>query len=92
MVDEMVETEKLVEVSKPVFYGFMFVAAVTMTVAPSFAGTLMGVAMMSAISFVSASLSDMFEDDWGRFMKILSVLTLLGSVLSGAFLASMLAF
>lgn len=94
MIDEdtpSVDRESLIEVSKPLFYGFTFMAALTMTVSPQFAGTLLGVAVMAAVSFVAAGLSDIMQDDWKRFMDIVAIVTLLGSVLAASYISTLLA-
>lgn len=87
-----VDRDALISISKPLFYGFTFIAGVTITVSPAYAGTLLGIAMISAITFVSAGLSDMLEGDWQRFMEIISILVLLTGVLAGSYVAAMLSF
>ena len=87
-----VDQEQLIDVAKPLFYGFTFMAGITMMISPAYAGTLLGVAMISAITFVSAGLSETLESDWQRFMDIISILVLLIAVLAGAYVAAMLSF
>lgn len=87
-----VNKEELIGVAKPLFYGFAFIAGVTMTVSPAYAGTLLGIAMISAIAFVSAGLSETLDEDWQRFMEIIAVLILLTAVLAGSYAAAMLSF
>lgn len=88
----IVDQEDLIKTSKPLFYGFAFMASIALVVAPGFAGTILGVAMMAAITLVAAGLSDTLNDDWGRFMDIVAVVTLLGAVLGGAYIATILSF
>lgn len=87
-----VDRESLIEVSKPLFYGFTLLAAVSLTVSPQFSGTLLGVATLAAITFVSAGLADLMEDDWERFIDIIAVITLLGAVVTASYTAILLSF
>lgn len=87
-----VEKESLMDASKPLFYGFVFMAGVTMTISPAFAGTFLGIAVMAAISFVAAALSDSLNNDWQNFIEIISVVTLLSAVLAGSYAATYLSF
>ena len=87
-----INKEELIDVAKPLFYGFIFMAGITIMVSPEHAGTLLGIAMIAAIAFVSAGLSETLDDDWQRFMNIVSVLILLIAVLAGSYFAAMLSF
>ena len=87
-----VEREELVDVAKPLFYGFIFMAGISLTVSPAYAGTLLGIAMISAVGFVSAGLSESLDGDWQKFMDIVSVLIVLTAVLAGSYIATMLSF
>lgn len=93
MIDETefsVDPELLQESSKPIFYGFTFLAGLTLTQTPAYAGTLLGTGLLAAISFVSAGLKDGLEEDWERLMEIVSVVSLLGSVMAASYLAMVL--
>jgi hypothetical protein len=93
MVDtniDLAEDDKLIEISKPLFYGFTFLAALTVNVSPAYAGTLLGVAIMSSICFVSIGLSSTVNEDWQRVLQIISVVSLLGALLAGAYISAML--
>ena len=95
MVEEQsfsVERDQLIRISKPLFYGFIFLAGVALTISPAYAGTLLGIGIISAIGFVSAGLSESLEGDWQRFMDIVSVLIILTAVLAGSYIAAMLSF
>lgn len=95
MVEEQnfsVKRDQLIKISKPLFYGFTFMAGISITVSPSYAGTLLGIAMIAAVGFVSAGLSDTLDGDWQRFMDIVSVLVILTAVLAGSYVAAMLSF
>lgn len=87
-----IDRESLIEISKPLFYGFSFLAAISLMVSPVFSGTLLGVAVMAAISFVAAGLADTMTEDWERFTEIISVVTLLGAVVTASYVATLLAF
>lgn len=95
MVEEQsfsVERDQLVSISKPLFYGFAFMAGISLSVSPAYAGTLLGIGMISAVGFVSAGLSDSLDGDWQRFMDMISVLIVLTAVLAGSYVAAMLSF
>jgi len=95
MVEEQsfsVERDQLIRISKPLFYGFTFMAGISITVSPAYAGTLLGIGMISAVGFVSAGLSDSLDGDWQKFMDIVSVLIVLTAVLAGSYIAAMLSF
>jgi len=67
-------------------------AGISLTISPAYAGTLLGVGMISAIAFVSAGLSKSLDGDWQKFMNIVSVLIVLMAVLAGSYVAAMLSF
>jgi hypothetical protein len=90
--DFSVERDQLIKISKPLFYGFTFLAGISLTISPAYAGTLLGVGMISAIAFVSAGLSKSLDGDWQKFMNIVSVLIVLMAVLAGSYVAAMLSF
>lgn len=93
MIDETsfsVDPELIQESAKPIFYGFVFLAGVTITQIPAYAGTLLGTGLLAAISFVSAGLTEGLEDDWERLMEIVAVVSLLGSVMAASYLAMVL--
>ncbi|MFT4892486.1 MAG: hypothetical protein ACI8Z7_000261 [Candidatus Nanohaloarchaea archaeon] len=87
---DLADEDKLIEISKPLFYGFTFLAALTIGVSPAYAGTLLGVAVMSSICFVSIGLSSTVNEDWQRVLQIIAVVSLLGSLLAGAYISAML--
>ncbi len=92
MKDEFISTEKTVEVAKPIFYGFTILSAFALSLDPSYAGTLLGVAVMAAVSFVSATIADMLEGDWKELTEAISLLTLLAAVLAASYVSTLLAF
>ena len=87
---DLAENDKLIEISKPLFYGFTFLAALTVNISPAYAGTLLGVAIMSSICFVSVGLSNTVNEDWQRVLQIIAVVSLLGALLAGAYISAML--
>jgi len=84
------EDDKLIEISKPLFYGFVFLAGLTVSVSPAYAGTLLGVAVMSSICFISVGISGIVDEDWQRVLRIIAVVSLLGALLAGAYISAML--
>lgn len=87
---KLADEDRLIRVSKPIFYGFVFMAAVALNSSTAFSGTLLGVAIMSSICFIAAGISDMVNDDWQRVLQILALVSLLGALLSGAYLSAIL--
>lgn len=87
---DLADNDKLIEISKPLFYGFTFLAALTISYSPPYAGTLLGVAILSSICFVSVGLSSTVNKDWQRVLQIIAVVSLLGALLAGAYLSAML--
>lgn len=87
-----IERDQLIRISKPLFYGFTFMAGISLAVSPAYAGTLLGIGMISAVGFVSAGLSHSLDGDWQKFMDIISVMIVLTAVLAGSYIAAMLSF
>lgn len=83
--------EKLIEISRPLFYGLTFLAGISLAVSPNFSGTLLGQAVLAAIAFVAAGLGHELDDDWTRFLDLISVTSLLLVVLFAAYTAARLA-
>jgi len=91
MVDRInfdADKELLIKVSKPLFYGYIFLTGIAMMVQPKIAGTMMGVSVMAAIAFISAGISDSVSKDWSSFMEIVSIMTLMASLLAASYLAA----
>jgi len=89
-VDFDADKDLLINISKPLFYGYMFLTGVAIAVHPGIAGTMMGISVMAAITFVSAGFSDSLEGDWGRFLEIISVITLMASLLAASYTAAII--
>ncbi|PSG99210.1 MAG: hypothetical protein BRC29_03735 [Nanohaloarchaea archaeon SW_7_43_1] len=87
---DLAENDKLIEISKPLFYGFTVLAAFTLSISPAYAGTLLGVAVMASICFVSVGLSNTVDEDWQRVLRIIAVVSLLGALLAGAYISATL--
>ncbi len=86
------DNSRLIEVSKPLFYGLIFLAGLSFTTSSAVSGTLFGLAVLSAITFVSAALAESLEDDWKRFLDLIAVTSLLLVVLFSAYTSAMLSF
>lgn len=82
------DREKLVDVSKPLFYGYLFLAGIT----TEYTGALLGLASTASLCFVSATLASSVEDDWQSVLDIIALMTLLVAVASAAFFAAMNTF
>lgn len=83
-----VDREKLVDVSKPLFYGYLFLAAFT----SQYTGTLLGLASTASLCFVSATLASSVKDDWQSVLDMIALITLLVAVATGALFAAMHSF
>lgn len=87
-----VDKDRMIEMSKPLFYGFVVLSAVSLLKFPSYAGTLLGVAMLAAITLIASGIGEMLEDDWSNFMEIIAMVTLMSAILAGSYLATVLSF
>ena len=90
MIDETefsVDPKLIQESAKPLFYGYTFLTGLTLNQSPAYAGTLLGTALLAAISLVAAGFTDGIEDDWKRLMEIVSVVSLLCAVMAASYLA-----
>lgn len=84
------DREKVFKASKPIFYGFVALTAFTIQVSPAFSGTMLGIGVMALIAVVSSSLADSMNDDWSRFLDIISIVTLMSAVLASSYMAALL--
>lgn len=84
------DREQIINVSKPIFYGYLFIAGVRMlnNGSSSGVGTIMGLSVMASITFVSAGLAKGVDEDWRAFLDLISVISLLFAVLFGSYLAA----
>lgn len=85
------DREQLVEISKPLFYGYVFMAGVSLaTYSKAYAGTLLGLSGLAALTFVSAGLAQGMKDGWRSFLDLISITSLLMAVLFGSYTAAAL--
>ncbi len=84
------EREALIDISKPLFYGFTFIAGVALTINPPYAGTLLGLAVLASLTFVSAALAEGMEDDWKAFLDLIAITALLMAVLFASYTSAAL--
>lgn len=85
------DRDELVNISKPLFYGYVFIAGISMlSVSTSYAGTLLGISGLAAITFVSAALAQGMEEDWSSFLDLIAITSLLMTVLFGSYTAASL--
>lgn len=92
MIDDSldIDQEILIKLSKPLFYGFTFLSGLSLLISVNFAGTMMGLAVLSSISLVSAGLADAVEEDWARFLDVISISSLMVIILFASFTAARL--
>lgn len=86
------DREQVFKAAKPLFYGFMILTAFAMIGDSGLAGTMLGIGVMALIAVVSSSLADSMNDDWSRFLDIISIVTLLSAVLASSYMAALLSF
>jgi len=82
-----VDNNKLIEASKPLFYGFVVLAAFVFSKSPGFSGAVLGVSVMAALTFVSASLTDILDEEYRKFAEVIAVSTLLFAVLAASYIS-----
>jgi hypothetical protein len=87
-----IDREQFVKVARPLFYGYVAMAAFSLVAMPEYAGNMFGLALIPAISMVSASLSKGVKGDWQSFLDVISLLSLLAALLLGTYVSSILAF
>jgi len=92
MIDESLELDQevLIKISKTLFYGFSFLAGVSLMVSINFAGTMFGLAVLSSITLISAGLADAVGEDWARFLDVVAVSSLMVVLLFASFTAARL--
>lgn len=86
------DRSELIEVAKPLFYGYVFLAGVeilssTTSYVPVHVGTLLGMSGLASLAFVSAALAEGVEDDWKSLLDLISITSLLSAVLFGTYIA-----
>jgi hypothetical protein len=86
-----IDGHELVNVAKPLFFGYVFLSGLVMFRIPQYSGTMLNIAMLSAVSFVSAALSESAEGDWKSLLDLIAVISLLFSILFGTYMAASLA-
>lgn len=87
------DREIVMRISKPLFYGFILLSGISMfAVSVSYAGTLLGMAVLPYIAFVAAGLAESMEDDWANFLDLIAVSTLLISVVFASYTSAYLSF
>ncbi len=84
------DREALIRISKPLFYGYTFIAGVAMTMSTAYAGTLMGLAVLASLTFVSAALAEGMEEDWQSFLDLIAITALLLAVLFASYTSAAL--
>jgi len=89
MVD--LDREKIMEVAKALFYGYVFLAGIGLLTDHSYTGTLFGLAVLSSLTLTSMAISEGIRDDWQRFLDLIAILTLMLAVLFGSYISLALA-
>lgn len=86
------DREQLMKVAIPLFYGYAAMAALSLVGMPRYAGNIMGLAMIPAITIVSAGFSKGVEGDWKSLLDLISVISLLAALLLGTYVSATLAY
>ena len=85
------DRSELIDISKPVFYGYIFLAGVNMMLSSTnYAGTLLGVSGLASLAFVSAGLAEGVKDDWKSVLDLISITSILLTVLFSTYTAAKL--
>lgn len=95
MEEDLIELDRelLVEVSKPLFYGYIFLAGIGLLGYPmKHTGTLLGISGLAAITFVSAALARGVNGEWKSFIDLISITSLLMAILFGCYVATSISF
>ena len=82
-----IDRKALINVSKPLFYGYIFLSGIMMYIGSDFAGTMFGLAIVSSLTFISAAISEGMKTDWRKFLDLLAIMTLLIAVLFGSYIS-----
>jgi hypothetical protein len=82
------DRSELIEISKPLFYGYVFLAGISMLLTTNqYAGALLGVSGLASLAFVSAGLAEGVKDDWQALLDLVSVTSLLLTVFFSTYTA-----
>lgn len=85
------DRSELIEVAKPLFYGYVFLAGLSLVnYSTNYAGTLLGMSGLASLSFVSAALAEGVKNDWKSLLDLISIISLLLTVLFGTYAAAIL--
>lgn len=81
------DRSELIRISKPLFFGYIFLSGVMMYTGSEFAGTMFGLAVLNSLTFISAALAEGMKTDWKRFLDVIAIFTLLLAVLFGSYIS-----
>lgn len=85
------DREKLMEVSKALFYGYVFLAGVSLTINHEQTGTLFGLAVLSSLSMAAMAISEGLKEDWQKFLDSIAIITLMLAIIFGSYISLTLA-
>ncbi len=91
MIDESqinVDHDDLMAVSKPLFYGFVFLTGISINMESMASSTFLGLSVLFSLTFVSAGLAKSLENDWRAFLEVIALLTLLIGIFFASFLTA----
>lgn len=93
LADKIIELDrgKLMEVSKALFYGYVFLAGISLNLNHEHTGTLFGLAVLSSLSLVALAISDGLKKDWQKFLDSIAIITLMMAVVFGSYISLVLA-
>ncbi|MFB6292468.1 MAG: hypothetical protein ABEI58_03675 [Candidatus Nanohaloarchaea archaeon] len=91
MIDESqvnVDHDDLMDIAKPLFYGFVFLTGISVNMASESASTFLGLSVLFSLTLISAGLAKSLEDDWEAFLEVIALLTLLVGIFFASFLTA----
>lgn len=81
------DRNKIMEVAKALFYGYILLAAASMISGTMQTGTMFGLAVLASLTLTSIAISDGMQEDWQKFLDLVSIITLMLLVIMGSYLS-----
>lgn len=85
-----VDDDLLLEVSKPLFYGFSLITGASILVSTSLAGSMLGMTVLTAIAVVSSGIAESMNKKWSDLLETIAVASILFAVVFASYFAMML--
>lgn len=89
---EGLDRSALISSASTLFYGYVFLAGVSLLTQSTHTGTFIGLSILCSISFVSSAIGKGVEDDWSAFLDLIALISLLTAVIFGSYMAAVFSF